>query len=142
FATKELSQDAFIFWLLDHANPKYNFVDLNIKQCALNLIQKFFELEDKIMPEEIITFELSKQVEGIDIFLKINDYYVVIEDKTSSKTHGDQLKRYRDVSLKKANGINEKVLAIYFKTHDQSNYSREMSDGFKVFSRGQLISIL
>lgn len=35
-----------------------------------------------------------------------------------------------------------KRYAIYFKTHDQSNYSREMSDGFKVFSRGQLISIL
>ncbi|MDY6468812.1 PD-(D/E)XK nuclease family protein [Acinetobacter faecalis] len=142
FATKELSQDAFIFWLLDHANPKYKGVDSSIKNCALALIQRFFDLENKLMPTEIIEFELSKQVEGIDILLKINDYYIVVEDKTSSGTHGDQLKRYKDIALKKAHNVNENVLAIYFKTYDQSSYSKEIEEGFKIFSREQLISIL
>ncbi len=42
YATKELSQDAFIFWLLDHANPKYKNIDSQLKKCALLLIEKFF----------------------------------------------------------------------------------------------------
>lgn len=36
----------------------------------------------------------------------------------------------------------ENILAIYFKTHDQSNYKKEVKDGFKIFSRDKLISIL
>lgn len=60
FATKELSQDAFIFWLLDHANPKYKNVDQSLKNCSLNLISEFFKLENKEMPEKFEEFELLK----------------------------------------------------------------------------------
>ena len=46
YATKELSQDAFIFWLLDHANPKYENVNQALKNCALSLISEFFKFAD------------------------------------------------------------------------------------------------
>ena len=76
YATKELSQDAFIFWLLDHANPKYENVNQALKNCALSLISEFFKLENKKIPERIEQFSLSKQYKNIDILLKINNYHL------------------------------------------------------------------
>ena len=140
YATKELSQDAFIFWLLDHANPIYEKVDSKIQQCALQLINEFFILENRIFPKEIIKFELIKQYKNIDILLKINEFSIIIEDKTGSKSHGDQLIRYKNIISSEIG--EENVLAIYFKTHDQSNYKKETEDGFKVFTRDNLINIL
>lgn len=140
YATKELSQDAFIFWLLDHANPKYENVDPVLKDCSLKLISKFFELENKEMPEKIENFSIHKQYKNIDILLKLNNFFIIIEDKTGTKAHGDQLTRYRSLIVSEVG--EENVLAIFFKTHDQSNYKKELEDGFKIFSRDKLISIL
>lgn len=140
YATKELSQDAFIFWLLDHANPEYKSVDEDLKKCALDLIAEFFRIENKVMPITIEKFSLSKQYKNIDILLKINNYSIIVEDKTSTKSHGDQLIRYRNTMISEVG--EENVLAIFFKTHDQSNYKKELAEGFKIFSREKLISIL
>lgn len=140
YATKELSQDAFIFWLLDHANPKYENVDPVLKDCAITLISKFFELENKEMPKKIEKFTLHKQYQNIDILLKLNNFSIIIEDKTGTKAHGDQLTRYRNLIVSEAG--EENVLAIFFKTHDQSSYKKEIEEGFKIFSRDNLISIL
>ncbi len=41
YATKELSQDAFIYWLLDHANPEYESVNQGVKEVAYKLLKKF-----------------------------------------------------------------------------------------------------
>lgn len=140
YATKELSQDAFIFWLLDHANPKYKNVDGGLKKCALDLILEFFKLENKELPTNIEYFSLSKQYKNIDILLKINNFSIIIEDKTGTNSHGDQLVRYRNLIVSEVG--EENVLAVFFKTHDQSNYKKEIEDGFKIFSRDKLISIL
>ncbi|ENW31861.1 PD-(D/E)XK nuclease family protein [Acinetobacter lwoffii] len=140
YATKELSQDAFICWLLSHADPKYINVDEELKKCALSLIEAFFELEDKEMPEKFENFSLSKQYKNIDILLKINEFSIIIEDKTRTKAHGDQLIRYKNIIASEVG--EENILAIFFKTHDQSNYKKEINDGFKIFSRDKLIAVL
>lgn len=140
YATKELSQDAFIFWLLDHANPIYENVDKEIKTCALNLIEFFFNLENKKMPETINKFELRKQEKSIDIVLYLNEFMIVIEDKVNTNSHSNQLFRYKSYAENKMGKAN--VLAIYFKTYDQSNYKKEEDDGFKVFHRQDLLKLL
>jgi len=140
YATKELSQDAFIFWLLDHANPNYENVDKEIKTCALKLIKVFFNLENKKMPEILDKFELRKQEQSIDIVLYINDFMIIVEDKINTKSHSNQLFRYKSYAENKAG--KENILAIYFKTYDQSNYRKEEADGFKVFHRQDLLKLL
>ncbi|WP_291369012.1 MULTISPECIES: PD-(D/E)XK nuclease family protein [unclassified Acinetobacter] len=140
YATKELSQDAFIFWLLDHANPAYAEVNPKLKECALKLINEFFILENKIMPDKIDEFILAKQYKNIDILLKINNFSIIIEDKTGTNAHGGQLTRYKNIIISEVG--EENVLAIFFKTHDQSNYKKELADGFKIFSRDKLINLL
>lgn len=140
YATKELSQDAFIFWLLDHANPKYKNVNPDLKNCALKLISEFFKLENQEIPIKIDTFSLSKQYKNIDILLKINNFSIIIEDKTGTNSHGDQLTRYKNLIISEVG--EENVLAIYFKIHDQSSYKKEIEDGFKIFSRDKLVETL
>lgn len=83
---------------------------------------------------------MIKQYKNIDILLKINEFSIIIEDKTGSKSHGDQLIRYKNIISSEIG--EENVLAIYFKTHDQSNYKKETEDGFKIFTRDNLINIL
>ncbi|NEX23727.1 hypothetical protein G3480_26250 [Thiorhodococcus mannitoliphagus] len=40
FATSELSQDAFLAWLLSWADPKYAAFDPPVHQCAARLVQR------------------------------------------------------------------------------------------------------
>lgn len=40
FATKELSQDAFLRWLIE------NYNDPNVGKCSKELLNKFFELAE------------------------------------------------------------------------------------------------
>lgn len=140
YATKELSQDAFIYWLLDHANPEYESVNQGVKEVAYKLLKKFFELESIPFPEKINDLKLSKQHKNIDILCRINNKFtIIIEDKTGTSSHGNQLIRYKELIVNEFN--EDKVLAIYFKTHDQSNYTKEEEDGFKVFTRSNLLEV-
>lgn len=143
YATKELSQDALIFWLLSWADPKYNRVNDDLTALALELISKFFELNAQNMPKEIEFFNLKKQENNIDIVCYVNDSIIIIEDKTRSKAQGNQLIRYKDYAETKDNGkFYGKVIPIFFKTFDQSNYIQEALDGFKVFTRSDFLEIL
>lgn len=139
YATKELSQDAFICWLLSWADDKYKECELN--HIAKALLKKFFDLENVDFPSIINSITIDKQYKNVDVLCRINDSYtIIIEDKTNTKAHGKQLIRYRDVIEECF--PNDKILAIYFKTHDQSNYNKEIEEGFKVFDRIELIKIL
>ena len=104
------------------------------------MISEFFKLENKEIPEKFDNFSLSKQYKNIDILLKINEFSIIIEDKTGTKAHGDQLTRYKNIIVSEVG--EENVLAIFFKTHDQSNYKKEINEGFKIFSRDKLIAVL
>lgn len=143
YATKELSQDAFIFWLLSWADPKYQGLDNDLNQLALKLIQKFFEKNNIEAPKEINFFALKKQEKNIDIVCYVNEFMIIIEDKTRSKAHSNQLIRYIDYAEKKENGkYLGKIIPIFFKTFDQSNYLKEINDGFKIFTRSDILEVL
>ncbi len=53
------------------------------------------------MPPSIEEFSLIKQEQNIDIVLYLNDFMIIIEDKTSSKSHSGQLMRYKNYAEKK-----------------------------------------
>ena len=98
-ATKELSQDAFIAWLLEWADPTCFDEDNNLHKCA----QAFA----KLLVDEKEDFVISKikvgrqgqgsQLKNIDIWAEINDrILLVIEDKKHSNEHNNQLVRYKE----------------------------------------------
>ena len=126
FATKELSQDAFIRWFLE------SYKDNTFRPIIADFINYFsIGQEDgrnpfNISPDDIIEIKTYSQVNdidvSIDIWLKNIDGHrtIVIEDKTSSQEH-HQLSNYNDsiAGWKYENGLTPKqcVYKVFYKTH-------------------------
>ena len=91
FATSELSQDAFICWCLNWINyPNENLYPM-AKDIFSNLLKEEKDLEN----EEI---EIKRQVKKIDVLvlLKKSKKAYIIEDKTYTSEHSDQINKYKN----------------------------------------------
>lgn len=97
FATKELSQDAFLSWFIANCNEpgisehSYKFI---------NLITGFNFRCGEIKKVQIIQQEHNMDI-IVDFWTSDNldqspDYVIVIEDKTTSSAHSSQLRKYAD----------------------------------------------
>lgn len=150
YATKELSQDALIAWLLDYANPEYKAEDADLHECGLGLLKALFKKCEVAFPEEIKSVEITQQFNRIDVFVVVNEEYaIIIEDKTFSSEHSDQLERYLEsikAMVKDGTGENrfsgDKILPIYLKTGNQSDYSGVVRAGYKPFLRPDFLEVL
>lgn len=142
YATSELSQDAFICWLLSWASPENKNSDVGLHECATTLVRVLFEKHKLIAPQAIEQVVVRKQDNNIDVFCIINKKYpIIIEDKIGSKSHSNQLARYlKDV---KGRGFDENnIIPIYFKTEDQCDYSSIKKNGYHPLLREEIIDIL
>ena len=82
FATSELSQDAFIAWLLAWANRECADIDKNLHACAVDFVRKLLDKDDCNV--EIVKVE--RQWENVDVCAEINgEYFILIEDKKQQK---------------------------------------------------------
>ena len=92
YATKELSQDAFLRWLFEN----YNCENESVKNACRKVFDSFTEnkFKDKTITE-LTTVAQWKNID-VSIWFKIDEieHLIVIEDKTGSGIHGDQLARY------------------------------------------------
>ncbi len=142
YATSELSQDAFICWLLSWASPKHKDVDKGLHKCAVYFINALFEKHSKEAPEKFEKIEIFKQDYNIDVLCIVNgNYAILIEDKTGTTNHSNQLVRYLE-EIKKRSYEEENILPIYFKTEDQGNYTDVLKKGYKLFLREDFLSVL
>jgi hypothetical protein len=142
-ATKELTQDGFFTWLLQWADPSNKKYDEILNKCATEFVKL-------LMQKKIdIDFELTKvttgrQWENIDIRAEVNDkYLIIIEDKTFTKEHSEQLKAYKKTAVDWCNENKyEEPICIYLKTGSESKSSLNIvsEKGYAVVSRGELIS--
>ena len=102
YATKELSQDAFICWLCSFALEDADKSDMELVKCAQNLICEFLKgkNEEDISKDEVHLEKIEKQVGNIDVLLTVRYkglcYKIIIEDKTYTSEHDNQLVRYRE----------------------------------------------
>lgn len=139
YATSELSQDAFLCWLFSYAMEDADD-EPTLKECAIDFIRQFIpdlNKEDKIWISE----PPRKQYKSIDILLTVNDKYkVIIEDKTYTSEHDDQLKRYlNDIK----NDFYDYIpIGVYFKTGFQSNLSNVKENKYLPFGREQILSTI
>ena len=93
FATKELSQDAFLRWLFEN----YNCDDKDVSDAARSLLLEFIN-DDRYKNDDIIDLWTKSQDHKADItiWLKMkNDdtFGIIIADKTYSNEH-DQFEGY------------------------------------------------
>jgi hypothetical protein len=145
FATSELSQDAFICWLLSWANPRIVDPDEELSQVSKAFIGALFAKHRKSAPSSIKEIKITKQNKNIDVLCVINDKYVLlIEDKTGTKQHSNQLKKYLDdmKGRKNKEGNSYEILPIYYKTEDQGCYQAVNKAGYEIFLRKDILNVL
>ena len=95
-ATKELSQDAFITWLLQWANDKFIQENFELCNAGKEFVKKLLSFKYKIEKKDIKKVNAGRQWANIDIWAEINDEYVIIiEDKVNTSEHDNQLERYK-----------------------------------------------
>lgn len=119
YATSELSQDAFLCWLLSYAqNKDYNGDDAKLKKCAQSLIKVFLLgqkgiFEKDLIEKDLIVKKIEKQWKYIDVLVTLeSDKKIIIEDKTYTTDHDNQLERYKGKFKNEANNI----FGVYYKT--------------------------
>jgi hypothetical protein len=136
WATSELSQDAFICWLLSWVNNK-DHKEKALRETAFRFLNKLSD--NKVFENKNI--EIFKQYKNIDILIKINnEYAILIEDKIHTKNYSGQLERYYEVLSKEFQ--KEKITPVYLKTGDQGDYNDVKRAGYKTFLRNDLIEVL
>ncbi len=151
YATKELSQDAMICWLIACAGSSE---DKELRRCGrrfVNALLNHKRGEKKAIElESVITTRIRQQERGIDVLARINDKHVLlIEDKTDTKDHSGQLERYYGDVVEHRTSFGEVLEAdlhpIYFKTGNQSLADDHRIEGikdYKVFHRKDLLEVL
>lgn len=141
YATSELSQDAILCYLFSWADDKYLSVDESLCLTAKSLLSKFSD----ISASEIHSVSVLKQRKNIDILVEINDNAVlVVEDKTSTTEHDDQLLRYMEIVNEEYTGRRKKFAYVYFKSDNEPESILEIirQKGYKTLTRCDIISIL
>lgn len=141
-ATKELSQDSFITWLIKWADPSNAPLNPKLNRAA----QCFVRLLLNQGSDYVITsVESGRQWEHIDIWAEVNGAEtIIIEDKTGTGEHSNQLARYKklaqDYYLPKGYNLH----FIYLKTGNESlSNTKSVSDqGYRVIHRKDLLDCL
>jgi hypothetical protein len=147
YATSELSQDAFICWLLQWAALEFKDIDPKLNECGAKFIDALFLRAGKSKPEQIDSIKVRKQVDNIDVLVLLKEisgdtHAIIIEDKTDTKHHSGQLERYYKIIRDKFKIPDKNIIPIYLKTGDQSSYSAIKECGFFEFLRNDFLCIL
>ena len=159
YATSELSQDAFICWLLSHAMPEYEAKDPELTKCAKAFLHefinenKFAESKCKLADNELVVKDIRRQYAKIDIAVLLNNSKVIIiEDKTVTSDYKDKLDRYRktiqtqgfwgDKAEKPDFCKDESPYCVYFKTGFQSNFKDMVDSKYHVCDRKKILKLL
>lgn len=140
FATSELSQDAFLCWLLAWSKKEYRSIDKALHEAAVDFVTMIFNVHGEPLPV-IEKIKITRQFEGLDVLAVVNDTYaILIEDKTYTRDHSNQLKRYREsVFNKNSNWIQ---LPVYYKIVDQTHYQSVENAGYYPFMRERMLQVL
>ena len=148
-ATSELSQDAFILWLLEWADPECAAKDKALHETAKEFVRLL--LEDKEL--EIRSIECKKQEHHIDVFAIVNEEYaLIIEDKTNTSEHSNQLKRYSEWVQGEKKYSSLELHCVYYKTGNESfaklkrlseNYGKDYpEENFCSITRKEVLDVL
>lgn len=140
-ATSELSQDAFVCWLARWADPAFRDADAALHATGAAFVRRLIAVGNGPPVGEIRSVTVERQWKNIDVLLWVNgNTAVVIEDKTDTGDHSDQLRRYREAVA--AAYPHARIAAVYLKTGDQSDFQRASAAGYGQFLRRDFLDVL
>lgn len=126
YATKELTQDAMIMYLLNYWD-KPNVAGETKPELAYSFIRSMvpdFPLE----MDEITEYKVLRQVKNIDLLVIINDKYaVLIEDKTRTFEH-NQFPKYVNAIKYSTDVSDNNIFPVYFKSGYWTEIDRDLTE--------------
>ena len=149
YATKELSQDAFLCWSINWLNES---ADNQLYQYGKAMLDLFLGDEKK---EKYCDVKILRQYEKIDVLVMFKDenggsHALIIEDKTNTSEHDNQMKKYEnklndklksDDSIKSY--VNAKIHLAYVKTGIMYDYDlRMVVKGAEVVDLDMLLEVV
>lgn len=143
YATSELSQDAFLCWLLKWGESSFCVVDEELNRIAIEFIDEIFSLHGHKRDCDIKQVRIIRQFKGLDVLAIINEKYaILIEYKTFTSEHSGQLERY--LKEVKTNVLTRDFISLptYYKIIEQSNHQAIHKAGYQSFTRERMIKIL
>lgn len=157
YATKESWQDAVICWLIDWAGRKdvQDKGDKDLHACGRRFVKALLDKHRANLAPDIKEIEIRRQDNDIDVLARINGpqgQVLLIEDKTDTGEHGDQLKRYYKAVVEGKTGLGEvheeNLFPIFLKTGNQSLAEEKRIEeiveidgryGYRVFNRKEFL---
>lgn len=143
YATKELSQDAFLVWYIKWADNACLPCNENLHQSANRFVSKLLSLKGHNV--EVVNVDAGRQWENIDIWVEVNKtHLIIIEDKVNTGAHSGQLERYSVSAMEYCEEHNLTPVCIYLKTGSESKYTLTDVEaaGFTVLDRAALLESL
>lgn len=141
YATKELSQDAFLCWFINFLNLDEKEYKEDAKKLLELIAEKIGETEfSKFIKEGKYNVEIMHQYKNIDILIKIGKFYIIIEDKIFTLEHDNQISEYEYKLINE--GIEEKnIFTCYYKMYGECklNYSKKLNC---IITREDMLEIL
>lgn len=138
FATKELSQDAFLSWFISNCNED------GIKEYSYEFINLITDYHFKV--GDIKKVQIKQQENNMDIIVDFwtsedlnpqSHYVIIIEDKTISSAHSGQLKRYAEIMNgwnTNEPGYKERRRKVFYKVNKETDQDKlEIKEGDKGF---------
>ena len=118
YATSELSQDAFISLLVAWFDSGNSELEAVSKDFINSLYNEYFKSSIVL---NIKSIKLKQQHFKIDVYFEVqeengNIIPFIIEDKTWTEPHSEQLKRYVNRVAKSTGIEKDKIVKIFFKT--------------------------
>ena len=118
YATGELSQDAFICWLVAHATEEAWDEDPLLRGCAVDFLSAILASRQIAWTDTTRVTSIQRQYKKIDILIRVGSAVIIVEDKIFTGTHDDQLNRYRETLLEEGWAETE-IILVYYKIEDQ-----------------------
>ena len=141
YHTGELSQDAFLAWLLRWAHPATNQHDNNMHAVGVSFLQRLLQTYGQTY-DGTSSVEVRRQYKNIDLLVVTEKHVLLIEDKVHSKDHSGQLARYRGTIQNEAELNGKTLCPIFLKTGSQATYKNIEEAGYKLFLRNNMLSFL
>ncbi len=146
YATKELSQDAFLCWTLEWIN----FRGHRMCEFARSLLNNFLAksvYKDQINPLDIDTVEIKRQYKNIDVLVLVklkNDKTlpIIIEDKTDTTLHDKQIQRYTNTIKSECTDFPTPVCVFYKTGYIFEPYSEIETQQCIVYDKSMVIEIM
>ena len=128
FATNELSQDAFICWCLNWINMPVRDDNESGRQFGARFLSRL--LNGAYDVSSVNQIYIFRQLLNIDVLVLVPELQValIIEDKTSSQEHGNQINRYKYLLSKTFESNQYNGLDIYQNLSDDNKGKQQKRD--------------